>query len=99
MEKILVLVNAHEPEKPAIDFACNIVRKTGSILKGLLVEPVFDRVMHVPGLDGATFYETDIIDNEISEELEKSVQSFTERCKLNGVNAEVQVQPGEQLSE
>lgn len=100
MEKILLSINAHEPDSAAIDFACSIAFSAQSRLTGLFIENIFFE--YIPSGDTDTpRYSKKGKEKEatVTMDTEQAIKIFKEQCRTRKVEPEVYIDKGEPIQE
>ncbi|PZR25561.1 MAG: hypothetical protein DI535_17905 [Citrobacter freundii] len=95
MQKILLAINATDPDTQSIDFACYIGRLTKSIITGVFLENlVADETPVIRGTRGAPYLDWDL--DEHSPEylkkkalIEKNIEMFGDCCERKSVRSSV----------
>ena len=101
MNKILVVINAHQPNMASIDFACSIAAMTKSKLTGLFIENLY---FHhpAPDLDDAPYSQAVQTKTEnvgVTTETDLAVKLFVQECALNNIQAETYIDSGEPIQQ
>lgn len=100
MEKILVVINAHQPDIESIEFACHMASLAKSKLTGLFIENLyFDRTP--AGIDGPSYFKTvrEISKGVITTDTDQTIKIFKEECNRNVIASEVYTDKGEPMQE
>jgi hypothetical protein len=100
MEKILLVLNARQPDISSIDFACRIANLAGTKLTGLFIENPYLELIPAD-IDGPSYFETvDKITNiAVTTDTNQSVRLFKEECQRSGINPEIYIDQGEPIQE
>src|SRR5678809_601441 len=100
MKRILLVLNAQQPDISSIDFACCIARLRNTKLTGLFIENPYLELIPVD-IDGPSYFEPNKkIDNvAVITDTDQSVRLFKDECKLRGINPEICIDQGEPLQE
>lgn len=106
MKKILLAVDAINPNKNALDFACYLGRLTHSKITGVFLEnlepktkPVFKQLQRMTLLDWSEDEKTDAYNNCKEQLVEKNIELFKEGCICRDVNYHVHLDRGMPLTE
>jgi nucleotide-binding universal stress UspA family protein len=105
MKKILLAINAANPDSQSIDFACYIGRLTRSIVTGVFLENlVADESPVLKGTQGVPYLDWDIDENSpayIQKKalIDKNVESFKDCCERKGVRSSHHMAEGTPASE
>lgn len=95
MKKILLALNATNPDSQAIDFACYIGRLTKSIITGVFLENlVADETPVVKTTQGMPYMDWDIDEQSPSFKqkkalIEKNIEMFADCCERKGVRSSI----------
>jgi len=100
MERILLVLNAQQPDISSIDFACCIATLRNTKLTGLFIEKSYLELIPAD-IDGPSYFEAiKKIDNiAVITDTDQSVRLFKDECKLRGINPEICIDQGEPLQE
>jgi hypothetical protein len=105
MEKILLAIDATDPDRRALEFACYLARLTKSKITGIFLENlVEDERLVLKQVRGKAFMELEL--DEESEEykikaelIEKNIALFKEACSTREVSYKVHRDRGEPVRE
>ncbi len=88
MRKILLAIDAQNPDLSTIDFACNIALLTTSVLDGVFLENLlFEEINE---LARASVYDNDISSHDEKNKItENNIRLFREVCKKRGVQTNI----------
>ena len=92
MEKILLAINAINPDKNSLDFACYLGRLTNSKITGIFLENINDEEALLMARANEVNYALDDFRNEANRQLNKietiesNIVSYKEACNSRGVN-------------
>src|SRR5690349_61512 len=99
MEKLLLVVNAHEPNINSIDFACGLASLTGTRITGLFVENIYSG--YVPAdIDSPSCFERIKAREEgtaVMTETELAIRLFVDECAKKNVPQETYLDKGEPI--
>jgi hypothetical protein len=100
MEKILLVLNAGQPDIPSIEFACRIANLADTKLTGLFIENPYLELIPAD-TDSLSYFETvDKITNiAVTTDTNQSVRLFKEECLQRGINPEIYIDQGEPIQE
>jgi hypothetical protein len=99
MEKILLVLNARQPDMISIDYACFIAAATKSSLTGLFIENLFE---YVPSGGKYSPYSIETaapVLGSVKSDTSHSVRIFKEECMIKGISSEVLIDKGEPIQE
>lgn len=100
MQKILVVINAHNPDLESINFACKMAEVTKTKLTGLLVENLYFNYIPTGGLEAPYFETYRAPSNEtVVADVEQVTRIFKEQCKIKGMTPEVIADKGDPIQE
>lgn len=101
MEKLLLVVNAHQPGIASIDFACQVATLTGTKLTGLFVENIY--FGYVPADTSTSAYFERIASPTpqvpVETDTQQAIQIFVDECGKKMVAQEVYIDKGEPIQE
>jgi hypothetical protein len=100
MEKILLIINAHDPDLKQINFACKIAKLAKTKLTGIFIENVYSEYQPVPGIDGLSYFNA-VIEKDAASvvmETKQAVSIFKDQCKIHGIGYEAVIDHGEPLN-
>jgi hypothetical protein len=100
MEKILVVINAHDPDLKQINFACKMARLAKTKLTGVFIENIYSEYQPLPGIDGLSYFNAVIEkeDTNVVMETTQAVTIFKDQCKIHGIGYEAVVDHGEPMN-
>jgi nucleotide-binding universal stress UspA family protein len=101
MDKILLVINAHQPDVYSTDFACSIASLVKTGLTGLFIENPYSREPVYTGVDSGRYFTAAVkkADTLVVTDTEQSVRLFEEQCLRKGVKPDVYIQRGEPITE
>lgn len=97
MEKILVIINAHQPDMNTIDFACQIALMAKTHLTGLFIENTF--MEYASPEIGVSYFSSEQNNRAVTADTEQTVRVFKEQCAKKGITAEILADRGEAIQE
>ena len=100
MERIILVLNARQPDISSIDFACRIAGIANTKLTGLLIENPYIELIPAD-IDGPSFFaKVDTITNfAVTADTDQSVRLFKDECRLKGITPEICIDHGEPIQE
>jgi len=100
MERILLVLNARQPDISSIDFACHIASIANTKLTGLFIENPYLELIPAD-IDGPSYFEkVDKITNfAVTADTDQSVRLFKDECQLKGTTPEICIDHGEPIQE
>jgi hypothetical protein len=100
MEKILLVINAHDPDLKQINFACRISKLAKTKLTGVFIENIYSEYQPLPGIDGLSYFNAVIEQDATSVimETKQAVSIFKDQCQIHGVRYEAVVDHGEPIN-
>jgi nucleotide-binding universal stress UspA family protein len=100
MQRILLVLNANNPDLSSINFACKIADVTSTRLTGLLVENLYFSYVPATGIE-APYFETyrPPSNDTVVADIEQATRIFKEQCKIEGITAETIVDKGDPIEE
>jgi len=100
MEKILLVLNARQPNISLIDFASAIARFTNTKLTGLLIENPYVELIPAD-IDGLSYFETinKTANVTVTTDTDQAVRLFKEECEKKDIDPEVYIDQGEPIQE
>jgi hypothetical protein len=101
MEKILLVINARQPDMQSIGFACRLSAMTGTTLTGLFIENVFFQPMPADSLEGVSYFKTvrENASHPMTADTEQAIRLFKEECQRKGISTEIYMDKGEPAEE
>lgn len=101
MEKIILVINAHNPDVFTIDFACRIANLAKSKLIGLFIENVYFEYVPIDGMNGGSYFATinKTANSSVVADTDQSIRLFKEECLRKGIKPDVYVDKGEPIQE
>ena len=97
MEKLLLVINAHQPNLTSIDFACQVASLTGSTLTGLFIENIF--FGYVPESLNSPSYFQQIKAREdettVVADTGHAIRLFVDQCAKKKIRLETYIDKGE----
>lgn len=99
MEKIILVMNAHNPNIFTIDFACNIVNLAKSQLTGLFIENLYFDYVPIDGINGGSYFAAvnKTTNASVVADTDKSIRLFKEECLRKGIKPGIYVDEGEPI--
>lgn len=100
MEKILLVINARNPDVFSIDFACRIAHIAQTKLTGLFIENLYFE--HVPvSVDEPSYFASThkTAKATVAVDTDQSIRLFKEECLRKGIKPEIYVDKGEPIQE
>ena len=101
MEKILLVINARQPDIISIDFACRIANLARTKLTGLFIENLYFEHIPVGGIDGESYFATvnKTANGTTTVDTDQSIRLFKEECLRKGIQPEIYFNQGEPIQE
>jgi len=101
MEKILLVINARQPDVFSIDFACRIANLAQTKLTGLFIENLYFEYIPVNGIDNDSYFATvnKTANRMTTVDADQSVRLFKEECLRKGIKPEIYVDQGEPIQQ
>jgi hypothetical protein len=99
MEKILLVLNARQPDMVSIDYACFIASVTHSALTGLFIENLFEYVPSGGKYSPYSIETSTPVMSTVKADTTHSVRLFRDECMIKGIQCEVLVDKGEPIQE
>ena len=100
MEKILLVINARQPNIFSFDFACRIANLAQTKLTGLFIENLYFE--YIPGGIGEDSYfsaSSEATSATVTVDTDQSIRLFKEECLKKGINPDIYVDHGEPIQE
>jgi hypothetical protein len=101
MEKLLLVINVHQPNIASIDFACQVASLTGTKLTGLFIENIYSG--YVPeDINGPSYFErikAREAETAVTTDTGHAVKLFVEECTKKSVSQETYIDRGEPIQE
>ena len=101
MEKLLLVINAHQPSIASIDFACQVASLTGTKLTGLFIENIY--FGYVPeNINGPSYFEqikAGKDDAAVTTDTGLAVELFVDECAKKNVAQATYIDKGEPIQE
>ena len=90
MQKILLIINAQNPDFASVDFACKIAKSNGAKLSGLIVENIhFDYIPPMAADAPSYFSVVHPSSATVTADREQVVHWFNEQCVAKGIGHEI----------
>jgi len=101
MEKILLVINAHNPDVFSIDFACRVVNLSHTKLTGLFIENLYFEYIPVNAIDEPSYFSavSTTANATVAVDTDQSIRLFKEECLRRGIRPEVYIDQGEPIRE
>lgn len=101
MEKIILVINAHNPDFFTIDFASRIANLAKSKLTGLFIENLYFDYVTIDGMNGGSYFEVlnKAANSSVITDTDQSVRLFKEECLRKGIKPDIYVDQGEPIQE
>ena len=100
MQRILVVINAHNPELESISFACKMAEVTKTKLTGLLVENLYFNYIPTGGFESPYFETYGTSSNEpVVADIDQATRIFKEECKIKGITPDIIIDKGDPIQE
>lgn len=101
MEKILLIINARNPDVFSIDFACRIANLAQTKLTGLFIENLYFEYIPVDALEEPSYFAavSNTTNVTVAADTDQSIRLFKEECLRKGIKPEVYVDRGEPIGE
>jgi hypothetical protein len=100
MEKILLVINAGNPNMSLIDFACRIAAIAQTKLTGLFFENLYFEYIPVDALGSPSYFTVNETANAtVTAGTDQSTRLFKEECLRRGIKPDVYVDKGEPIQE
>lgn len=100
MDKILLVINAHDPDLKQINFACKFAKLAKTKLTGVFIENIYSEHQPLPGIDGLSYFNA-VIEKDAASvvmETKQAVAVFKDQCKIHDVAYEAVVDHGEPVN-
>ena len=100
MQRILVVINAHNPDLESINFACKMAEITKTKLTGLFVENLYFNYIPITGIE-APYFETFRTPSSetVVADIDQVIRIFKEQCKIKGITPDTIVDKGDPIKE
>jgi hypothetical protein len=101
MDRILLVINAHQPDMYSIDFACSIATLVKTKLTGLFIEnPYFEEAVYT-GVDSGKYFTALSRSTQatVIADTDQSVRLFEEECSHKGIKPDIYIDHGEPIRE
>lgn len=101
MEKIILVINAHNPDVFTIDFACRVANLAQSKLTGLFIENLYFDYVPIDGIDGGAYFSVvnKSANSSVVVDTDQSIRLFKEECLRKGIKPEIYIDEGEPIQE
>lgn len=99
MEKILLVLNAQQPDAASIDFACKVAAYAGSSLTGLFIENVYAAGAPLTTAEGSYIPASGEGETTMAvlTETERAIKIFLDKCREKAITTQVCVEKGEPI--
>lgn len=101
MDKILLVINAHQPDIYSIDFACSIATLVKTKLTGLFIENPYFQESVYSSLDSGGYFKSvsKHANATVIADTDQSVRFFEEECLGKGIKPDIYIDHGEPIQE
>lgn len=101
MEKLLLVINAHQPDLTSIDFACQVASLTGSTLTGLFIENIYFGYVPENLNSHSRFQQIKARGEEttVVTETGRAIRLFVDECAKKNIPLETYIDKGEPIQE